>query len=110
MEITQDSINGRLVLALGGQIDSTSAIEFEDKIVSLIANGTYHFIVDFSKVKFVSSAGLRVLLLAAKKVKPYSGKITLCNLSKDVREVFEISGFSNLFSIYENIDDAIKQG
>lgn len=110
MEITQNSINGRLVLALGGQIDSTSAIEFEDQIVSLIAGGTNNFIVDFAKVKFVSSAGLRVLLLAAKKVKPYGGKITLCNLSKDVREVFEISGFSNLFSIYDNLDEAVKDG
>ena len=108
MEITQTSVNGHVVLALGGQIDSTAAIDFEDQIVSLIASGTNNLIVDFTKVKFVSSAGLRVLLLAAKKVKPYGGKITLCNLSKDVREVFEISGFSALFSIYNSIDDAIK--
>jgi anti-sigma B factor antagonist len=108
MEITQNTVNGRLVLALGGQIDSTAAAEFEDQIVTLIAGGSNNIIVDFSKVKFISSAGLRVLLLAAKKVKPYGGKISLCNLSKDVKEVFEISGFANLFSIYESADEAIK--
>lgn len=109
MEITQNSVNGRLVVSLGGQIDSTAAAEFEEQIVALIASGNNNLVVDFANVKFVSSAGLRVLLLAAKKVKPYGGKIILCNLSDDVKEVFEISGFSSLFSIYPSLDEALAQ-
>lgn len=108
MEIKQSSVNGHVVLNLGGQIDSTAAGLFEESIVSLISSGTNNMIVDFSQVKFISSAGLRVLLLAAKKVKPYGGKVTLCNLSSDVKEVFDISGFSVLFSIYSTLDEAIK--
>jgi len=108
MDINQSSINGHTVLALGGQIDSTAASAFEETLVELINNGTNNMIIDFSKVQFISSAGLRVLLVAAKKVKPYGGKVILCNLSTDVREVFDISGFAVLFSIYNTIDEAIK--
>lgn len=108
MDINQSLINGHTVLTLGGQIDSTAATAFEEMMVELIASGTNNMIIDFSKVQFISSAGLRVLLVAAKKVKPYGGKVILCNLSTDVREVFNISGFSALFSIYDNIDEAIK--
>lgn len=108
MEIKQSSVNGHVVLSLGGQIDSTASSLFEETMVSLIASGTNNMIIDFAQVKFISSAGLRVLLLAAKKVKPYGGKVTLCNLSRDVKEVFDISGFSVLFSIYETLDEAIK--
>ena len=108
MDINQSSINGHTVLTLGGQIDSTAAMKFEETIVELIASGTNNMIIDFSKVQFISSAGLRVLLVAAKKVKPYGGKVILCNLSTDVLEVFNISGFSVLFSIYDNMDEAVK--
>ena len=65
-------------------------------------------VVDFQHVQFISSAGLRVLLLAAKKVKPYGGKILLSGMSKDVREVFDISGFSSIFEIHNSTDEAVN--
>ena len=110
MEIHEDAIDGNVVVGIGGQIDSTAAVEFEEKLVEIIDQGKNTMVIDFLKVKFISSAGLRVLLLAAKKVKPYGGKILLCNLSDDVKEVFDISGFSSLFNIYANVSEAIEKG
>lgn len=108
MEIKEDKIDDQTVVSLSGRIDSTAAVEFEEKLIDIIDKGTNSMVIDFLRIQFISSAGLRVLLLAAKKVKPYGGKILLCNMSKDVREVFDISGFSSIFQIHENISDAIK--
>lgn len=108
MEINEDTVAGHTVVSLAGQIDSTASQEFEEELVAIIDRGTHTLIVDFLNVKFISSAGLRVLLLAAKKVKPYGGKIVLCNLAKDVKEVFDISGFSSIFTIYDNTEEAVK--
>lgn len=108
MEIKVEKVEGRVVVSLGGRIDSTAAIEFEDKLIEVIDSGSNSMIVDFEKVQFISSAGLRVLLLAAKKVRPYGGKLVLASMSKDVREVFDISGFSSIFDIQENLKAALQ--
>ena len=108
MEIKEDKIDDQTVVLLGGRIDSTAAVEFEEKLIEIIDKGINSMVVDFQKIQFISSAGLRVLLLAAKKVKPYGGKVILCNMSKDVREVFDISGFSSIFQIHETVKDAIS--
>ncbi len=108
MEIKEDKIDSQIVVSLGGRIDSTAAVEFEEKLIEIIDKGNNTLIIDFKNIQFISSAGLRVLLLAAKKVKPYGGKIILCKMSKDVKEVFDISGFSSIFNIYDDVSDAIK--
>lgn len=110
MEINLDTVDGQTVVSLAGQIDSTASKEFEEKLVEIIDQGKHTMVIDFLNVKFISSAGLRVLLLAAKKVKPYGGKIILCNLAKDVREVFDISGFSSIFPIFEDVSESIQKG
>lgn len=107
MEITEDKIDNQIVISLSGRIDSTAAVEFEEKLIEIIDKGNNTMIIDFKHIQFISSAGLRVLLLAAKKVKPYGGKIVLCEMSKDVREVFDISGFSSIFDIQEGVNSAV---
>lgn len=108
MEIKSDTIDNQIVVSLSGRIDSTAAVEFEEKLIEIIDTGAKTMVIDFLRIQFISSAGLRVLLLAAKKVKPYGGKIVLCNMSKDVREVFDISGFSSIFEIHENLEQSLK--
>ncbi len=108
MEIKVDKIDGQVVVSLSGRIDSTAAVEFEEKLIEVVDTGCHTMVIDFLRVQFISSAGLRVLLLAAKKVKPYGGKILLCDMSKDLREVFDISGFSSIFDIHENVSNAVN--
>lgn len=108
MEISESKVDNQIVVSLGGRIDSTAAVEFEEKLIQTIDGGARTLVVDFQKVQFISSAGLRVLLLAAKKVKPYSGKILLSGMSKDVREVFDISGFSSIFEIHDDVAGAVN--
>ena len=64
--------------------------------------------IDLSRLDYVSSAGLRVFLVAAKRMRSKDGKIALCSLQDHVQQVFDLSGFSSILSIYASREDGIK--
>ncbi len=90
-----------------GRIDSTTADDFHTALFSALDTG-HRVVVDFGKLQFISSAGLRVLLMAAKRVRKEKTELLLCQLDASHREVFEISGFLPLFTIHETVTDALK--
>ncbi|MCF7969259.1 MAG: STAS domain-containing protein [Methylococcaceae bacterium] len=96
-----------LVISLDGRIDANSAKELEQQCMTWIDEGEKKLILDFSAVNFISSAGLRVILLIAKKLEPVQGKVKLCGLNATLRDVFEISGFSKLFDILPTVAEAL---
>lgn len=96
LEITKNPSEG-IDLALKGNVDSSTAPIFE-AAVREIPTGKETMVFDFSEVNYVSSAGLRVLLIARKGVGP-DGKLTLLNVSKDVHDVLDLTGFSTLIDI-----------
>lgn len=100
---TQDS----LVITLTGRIDANSAKELEQQSFAWIEGGEKKLVLDFTAVDFISSAGLRVILLIAKKLEPAGGKVKLCGLNATLRDVFEISGFSKLFVIVPSVAEAL---
>ena len=108
MDISEDRRADAVVLALSGKLDATTAKTFEDKILGLINSGTQRLVVDLSLLEYVSSSGLRVFLLAAKRLQATDGKIILCGLQDHIRQVFDLAGFSSILSIYGSRDEAIK--
>jgi anti-anti-sigma factor len=108
MNISEDRRAGVVVLALSGKLDATTAKPFEEKIVGVLDSGTQRLVVDLSQMDFVSSSGLRVFFLAAKRLRSTDGKIALCSMNDHVRQVFDLAGFSAIFSIYSSRDEAIK--
>ena len=96
-----------LVVTLDGRIDANSAKELEQQCLSWIDEGEKKLVLDFSAVNFISSAGLRVILLIAKKLEPVQGKVKLCGLNSTLKDVFEISGFSKLFDIVPTVAEAL---
>jgi anti-sigma B factor antagonist len=109
MEVVEKNQNGICILGLLGRLDSNTSPEFEKKIFGVIEDGTRNVIVDFESLDYISSAGLRVLLKAAKELKRSDGKIVLCSMKEYIKEVFEIAGFVSLFPIVSSVGDAIKQ-
>ena len=108
MEITERKTADVVTLGLSGKLDTTSAKPFEEKILGRIESGERRIIIDLAQLDYVSSAGLRVFLLANKRLSSANGKILLCSLQGSVREVFDIAGFSSIFSIYDSHEDATK--
>jgi anti-sigma B factor antagonist len=108
MEINEERKAGLVIVGLSGKLDATTAKTFEEKILAEIDSGDRRFVIDLSQLEYVSSSGLRVFLVAAKRLHSTDGKIVLCSLKEHVRQVFDLAGFSSIFSIYGSRDDAVK--
>ena len=107
MELTEDKEGGVTVLALGGRLDAGSAAGVEQRVLALIDGGADRLVFDCETLDYISSAGLRILLMAAKRLAPPRGKLALAALKPQVRDVLEIAGFANLFAIHANRAAAI---
>jgi anti-anti-sigma factor len=108
MEINEERKTDMVILGLTGKLDATTAKTFEDKILAEIDSGDRRFVIDLSQLDYVSSSGLRVFLLAAKRLHSAGGKIVLCSLKEHVRQVFDLAGFSSILSIYNSRGEAVK--
>jgi anti-anti-sigma factor len=97
LEIREEEIGGVIVVAPSGRIDAVTSNELERRLLALAATRELRLVVDMQAVEYVSSAGLRVLLRLARKVKEQSGRVVLCGLGPAVRQVFELAGFLPLF-------------
>jgi anti-anti-sigma factor len=106
MELTESKKSGVVVLAVNGRIDATNAAVLEQKILALIGAGEKRLVIDCAQLQYISSAGLRVLLIAAKRLSD-GGKFALATLNHQIRDVFDIAGFSSIFQIYGTQDDAV---
>lgn len=106
MDIGEAKTNGVVVLSLNGRVDASNAATLEQKILALIAAGEKRLVIDCAQLQYMSSAGLRVLLVAAKRLSN-DGKLGLAALSNQIRDVFDIAGFSSIFQIYRTQDEAV---
>lgn len=95
------------VVAVSGKIDAMTAPTLESSIAAQIKKGSMCIVLDFGGVDYISSAGLRVILASAKSLKSKAGTLLLANVGGTVREVFDISGFGSVFTIYESVDAAV---
>jgi len=102
IEIQQEQQGTVRILALGGRLDTETAADVELALQDLLNAGERHFLIDMRGIGYVSSAGLRVLLALAKQLDGGKGTLRLCSLSPSVRQVFDVAGFSKLFSIFSD--------
>ena len=102
MEFEEEQHDGIHVLKPKGRVDSRTAAEFEAKLLGLIETGSEAIAVDFAELEFMSSAGLRVILMAAKRLKA-NGAFALCGLSEPIMEVFQVSGFAKMLTIHDDL-------
>ncbi len=106
MELTEQQKENHVVIAISGRLDTTNYGQLEKKLTELIDGGKDRILVDCGNMEYVSSSGLRVLLIALKKIGLTKGRFILCSLRENIREIFEISGFSSIFEIYSGPETA----
>jgi stage II sporulation protein AA (anti-sigma F factor antagonist) len=99
MEISHEKQGDVTIVALAGRLDAGATKAAEDGLNAVLGPGAPHLAIDMSRLEYISSAGLRVLLVLAKKVQQANGKVALFGLGPNVREVFSVSGFDTIFSI-----------
>jgi anti-sigma B factor antagonist len=109
MVLEADTFDGIIVITLPRRFDADSAPVIENELKPVIVQHPGHVLFDFSKTEYVSSAGARVLLSSARAVKEGGGTVALSSLSRQVQYVFEITGFTKIFTVYETWEKALKK-
>ncbi|OZI33066.1 anti-anti-sigma factor [Bordetella genomosp. 1] len=98
-----------LVVAPEGQINSANAAAVETDLLAQVEKGERKIALDLGRLDYISSAGLRVVLVLAKRLKQGGGALVLCALQPHVREVFDISGFLAILNVTETRADALAK-
>lgn len=107
MEILEVKQGDLVILEIAGRLDASTSPDLERWFLSLLDRGEQNVLIDFERLRYISSAGLRVLLMAAKRMAAAGGRLTLCALGSNIQEVFEIAGFTSIFQIHPTRLDAV---
>jgi anti-anti-sigma factor len=100
MEIQKERVGDTSVVTASGRLDGIYSSAFANQVGELVTEANPKILIDFADIDFVTSAGLRALLLLVKKAKASGSVFALCGVNEQVREVLDISGFPAMFSIY----------
>lgn len=108
MDLLEQKIGNVNIISLSGRLDAYSANDLERKLDSLIDADQVQLVVNLGRLEYISSSGLRVLLAALKKVRKQQGDIKLACLKPYIKEVFDIAGFTQLFTIFDAEEAAVS--
>jgi len=108
MKITTEKAAEALVIHPEGRLDTMTTGQFENEVTPLIQQSGQNVLIDFGKLDYISSAGLRSILILAKELKKKERGFALCCLNETIKEVFRISGFDTIISIYPTIEEGLS--
>ncbi len=99
MEIKQTKQDNTVTLALVGRLDTVTSSKLGEELAQLFQAGPVELVFDLAELDYISSAGLRVLLIAQKQCNAKATSMLITKANDSVREVFEITGFSNILTV-----------
>ncbi|MCL2480270.1 MAG: STAS domain-containing protein [Spirochaetaceae bacterium] len=98
MTINKIQEGGKLTLSIEGRLDTTTSSQLHDALIPAF-DESKEIVLDFSKVEYISSAGLRVLLIGQKTANSKGAAMKLCGVSEEIMEVLEMTGFNDMLTI-----------
>ena len=109
VEVKEQTKGDVLVLKMSGRLDAISSPSAEKKILEYIDSGHTKLLLDFSHVDYLSSAGMRMLLSIAKRLKMVSGKMVICSVSVNVMDVLKMSGFDHVLELTKTEESGLQR-
>ena len=109
MDLVESKHRDVSIVGVCGRVDASTAPTFEQKLLALIDAGTQRVVIDCTDLDYISSAGLRVLLVAAKRLKEPPAALVLCGVGPGVRTVLELAGFLPLFAVEAGREQALAR-
>jgi len=106
VEIGEQRQDNVTVLSPIGRIDNETSPAFQSKLLSCVGSADA-LLIDLSAVEYISSAGLRALMMASKQARTSNGRVAVAGLKPVVKEIFEISRFSLVVQVFDSAADAI---
>lgn len=108
LQIQEEEREGKKILRIAGKIDASSAPILEKQINSLLESDLKKLLLDFTRVEYLSSAGMRLLLSATKKLKAREGRVVICGMNREVMEIIKMAGFERILHIYPSEQKALE--
>ena len=108
MEISIKEERDWTIIGVAGRLDTVTAANFEKECLGCLDQGKTSVALDFSALEYVSSAGLRSVLIVGKKAKASGGSLAICGLTGLVEEVFTMSGFDSFFPVYASVSSLLE--
>lgn len=108
MEIKAERTDGIVIARADGRIDSANSREFHSGLEAVVSASDVALVLDFENVAYISSAGMRVILITAKSLQQSGVKLALCSMNGSIREVFTISGFDKIIEIHTSQAEALS--
>ncbi len=107
LSIAEEPREGKWILRVEGRLDANASPLMEKKVNELIEASYHRILIDFSKLEYLSSAGLRQLLSATKRLKALGGQLVLCRITDEVMGIIKMAGFDRVLNIFSNEEDAL---
>jgi len=107
MEIIEERIGNALVVRPSGRLDGSTAADFERTLLARLDTSPRQLVLDLAELEYVSSAGLRAILVAAKRGRTTGCNVAVCRARPHIREVFEVSGFGSVVSLHDTVQEAL---
>ena len=107
MEMSVEEHGVALVVRPRGRLDGTSSPVFEQQLLAHVDRGASSVVLDFSELQYISSAGLRVLLVVARRLRGANGRLVMCGIGASLRDAFEISGLTTIFDVRASVTDVL---
>lgn len=109
MELVTEKQGIVVVVKVKGRMDALTAPDFEKKCLFWLQQGESKLAVDLGELEYLSSAGVRAILIVARKFKSVDGSICFCRVKKMVKNVFLLSGLTSMFPVYESLEEALAR-
>lgn len=109
MQIQKEDVKKAVIFRCEGQLDANTAAQLDGALQQEIGAGKKHIIVDFSKVDYLSSAGMRLLLSVTKKLDANGGKLFLISVQDNVMEIIKMAGFESILHLQKDEKEALNQ-
>ncbi len=108
LKITQDESNEKCIFRIEGRLDASSSVQLESVMNKTLEKDCLGIILDFSKVEYLSSAGMRLLLSFTKKLAAKGGKLVIFAVHEEVMEIIKMAGFEKILCIYPTQQKAVE--
>lgn len=108
LDLHTQQLKHALILTFRGRLDSITSNQIESELLTTVENSALPIIFDLAHLDYIASAGLRIILMVAKRAKAQNNTFLLCQLQPQVYHVFEVSGFIKIMAVYDDLDSALQ--
>lgn len=107
MDIVTNKEGAVSIVGIKGRLDALTSKRAEEQLLKLVDSGERFLVLDMAELDYMSSVGLRVLILLGKRLKQAQGRVVVCALQESIQQIFEIAGFTKLFPEYRTRTEAV---